>query len=143
MGFNSHIKNTLKCQRILTDPPRHQTQEATPPPPHSQPDIRPVVLHPSPDIRPGELPPPLDITPGDLPPPPAIESGGNHWRPVQACSLEDLSPSPHRSTDIQWWSPKHVQLAISKRAVRILLECCLDNQSLAGGFPSYSCSDDF
>ena len=38
-----------------------------------------------------------------------LTSGGQHWRLVQTCSLEDL-PSP-TGTDIQWWPPKCVQLA--------------------------------
>ena len=39
---------------------------------------------------------------------PILTSGGHNWRPVQTCSLEDLTPP---STDIQWQPPKHVRLA--------------------------------
>ena len=80
---------------------------APPPPPH----ITPWTPCPSspPDIRPGT---PLLLT-----------SGGQHWKPVQTCSLEDLL-----RTDI-WWCPlKHIQFAtVCKQAVSILLECFLVN----------------
>ena len=51
-----------------------------------------------------------------------LTSGGRYWRPVQTCSLEDLPPLPH------WY--RHLVVAtetdtVGKRAVRILLECCL------------------
>ena len=44
-------------------------------------------------------------------------SGDHHWRPIQTCSLQGL---PHPGTDIYWWPH-----TVGKRAVRILLECCL------------------
>ena len=65
-------------------PPRHQTWEPLSPPP--------------PDIRHGR---PIG------PSPPLVTPGGNHWRPVQTCSLEGI-PSP-TDTDI-WWPSKHIQL---------------------------------
>ena len=60
------------------------------------------TYHFLPDIRPGDLPH-SDIRPGDLPLPLLLTSGGDHWRPVQTCSLEDLpslvltSSGSHRS----------------------------------------------
>ena len=37
----------------------------------------------------------LDMGPGHLLHPPLLlTSGGHHWRPVQTCSLEDLTPPP-------------------------------------------------
>ena len=51
-----------------------------------------------PDIRPGHFSPLL------------LSCGGDHWRPIQTCSLEDLPLPPH-STDIHWWSQKHIPLA--------------------------------
>ena len=52
--------------------------------------------------------PPSDIRPGDLPT--SLTSGGNHWRHVQTCLLEDLNPPPPY-TNILWWPPKQVRLA--------------------------------
>ena len=52
------------------------------------------------------------LTP-DMGPTPLLMSGGDHCRPVQTCSLEDLSP---HSTDIKWLPQKDVWLA-SRRYV--------------------------
>ena len=60
------------------------------------PDIKLGDLPPHPDIRSGNLPP-SNIRPGDLPLPLPLTSVGDHWRPVQTCSLEDL---PSTGTDI-------------------------------------------
>ena len=57
-----------------------------------------------------------------------MTSGGDHWRPVQTCSFEDLPlPPTHTHKQTQEW---HLVVAtgsttVSKRAVRILLECFL------------------
>ena len=58
------------------------------------------------------LPYPLKVP--DMGPTP---SGANQWRPVQTCSHEE--PPPPTSTG----SPGNSR--VGKRAVRILLECCL------------------
>ena len=55
------------------------------------------------DLRP--TPSPLDISPL------LLTSGGQHWRPLQTCSLED----PPRS-DIWWWPLKHVRFASGRYA---------------------------
>ena len=69
-----------------------------------------------PDILPG--------TPPDIRPeiPLLLTSGGQHWRLVQACSLEDpLHPPPSRTTSVVA-TEAHM---VYKRALCILLECFL------------------
>ena len=62
----------------------------------------------------------------DLPPPPLLTSGGHRWRPVQTCSLENqhlpYPPNPHRYWDLVMATATRT---VGKRAVRILLECCV------------------
>ena len=65
---------------------------------------------------------PSDMGPGYPPPPPITNIlGGYHWRPVQTYSLVDL-PCPPLSPN------GHRTCSAGKRAVRILLECCLVSQ---------------
>ena len=49
-----------------------------------------------------------------------LTSGGHHWRPVQTCSFEDLSPH-------WYWHLVVEALMVGKPVVRILLECFLFN----------------
>ena len=52
--------------------------------------------------------------------PPLVTSGGQDRKPVQTCSLEDLTVPP-MSADIWWLATK--ACTVAGRAVRILLEC--------------------
>ena len=52
--------------------------------------------------------------------PPLVTSGGQDRKPVQTCSLEDLTVPP-MSADI-WWLVTEA-CTVAGRAVRILLEC--------------------
>ena len=70
---------------------------------------------------------PPDIKPDEptLPPQPLLlTSGGDHWKPVQTCSLEDLPPPPPPHPH-QFLVVTTKTGTIGKRAVCILLECCL------------------
>ena len=69
---------------------------------------------------------PPDMGPGE-PTPLLLTSGGRHWRHVQMCSLEDLTPRPSHYPHCQY---RHLMVAtetctVGKWVVRILLECCL------------------
>ena len=48
---------------------------------------------------------------------------GQDWKPVQTCSLEDLTVQPSPNADI-WWMPTET-CAVAKREVSILMECFL------------------
>ena len=69
--------------------PGHQTWNLGPSPPTS-------VLGPTPTPRTSDM----GVTP-------LLTSGGQHWKPVQTCSLEDSPPM----SDIWWWPWKHVWFA--------------------------------
>ena len=85
-----------------------------------------VLISPPPDMDLGAYPKALlDMGPVYLPPPPPRPGYWHlvvhHWRPVQTCSLADLSPSP---------TPPHLMVGtktrmVGKQTVRILLECFL------------------
>ena len=64
----------------------------------------------------------LVVITGDMGPTPSLllTSGGHHWRPVQTCSLEDLPRNRYLQQVVATET-----CTVSKRVVRILLECCL------------------
>ena len=54
-----------------------------------------------------------------------VTSGSQDWRPVQTCSLEDLTvQGTPNNADIYWW-PATEAHTVGERAVHILVECFL------------------
>ena len=61
-------------------------------------------------------------------------SGGDHWIPVQTCLFGDLTPPPPQQHLVV--ATETEACAVSKRAVCILVECCLVDTCVFGQISS-------